>query len=180
MNFNESMGIHRQGNDVQNKNNKKKFMILRVGEDHYGIFLHQVREVIATNQMTILPSMPDFFAGVINLRGKIIPTVYLNKSLRTHEDKPDKLVVRKPCIVITEFEGTFFGALVDDVSEVVTVNLDQVDNSMNQDIEYHDLFLGVIKIEKKKPIPILNLEKSLRIDELRKKQNFENIDQENK
>lgn len=74
-----AFGMNDSGSNSDSKVQKKKFMILALGESRFAVHLHQVREVIATNQVTILPSMPEYFAGVINLRGRIISTVFLKK-----------------------------------------------------------------------------------------------------
>lgn len=175
-----AFGMNDVGASSESKVQKKKFMILALGESLFAIHLHQVREVIATNQVTILPSMPDYFAGVINLRGRIISTVFLKKSLKSFEKEVDKSLSSKPCIVITDIQGSQFGAYVDDVAEVVSVESQQIDESMNQDVDYQDLFQGVLKFSDRKPIPILNMEKALRIEELKNRHNLENITQEMK
>jgi len=63
------------------KTRAKKFMFLKVGDNTYALPLNCVREVLGLGQISTLPNMPEYFAGLINLRGKIISAVYLEKSL---------------------------------------------------------------------------------------------------
>ena len=160
-------GLHDDGSTKSSKPQRKKFMILVLGDKIFAVHLHHVREVISTNQVTILPRMPDYYAGVINLRGRIISTVYLKKSLRALDREADKTHKSKPCIVVTDINGAQYGAFVDDVSEVISVEAGQIDETMNQDVDSKELFFGVLKFSDRRPIPILNLEKAMRIEELK-------------
>src|SRR5215470_16827793 len=49
----------------------------KVGEEHYGIDIQQVREIRAWQVATQLPNTPAFVRGVINLRGTIVPILDL-------------------------------------------------------------------------------------------------------
>ncbi len=43
----------------------------------YGIEISKVREVMDYKKITIVPKTPDFMKGVINLRGGVVPVIYL-------------------------------------------------------------------------------------------------------
>lgn len=144
----------------------RKFMFLKLGEAKFAIPLSQVREVLGLGQMTSLPNMPSYFAGLINLRGKIVSAVDLRKSLNFVEGtQTPQDSVKRPCVVITEIEGRIFGAIVDDVVEVQAFNESDVDHSVDS-LSYKDMFDGLIKFQGASLAPILNLKRALRIDEL--------------
>jgi chemotaxis signal transduction protein len=48
-------------------------VIVPVGNDFYAIPAEVVREVVADLRTTLLPTAPDVFLGVFNLRGEVVP-----------------------------------------------------------------------------------------------------------
>ena len=98
---------------------------LNAGEFAVGI-LH-VREIIAIQEITPLPRVPEYVRGVINLRGKIIPVVDLRMRLNLDAREYD----RATCIIVMEIERPGgvtmnIGCVVDTVSEVIDLRSDQI------------------------------------------------------
>ena len=58
-----------------------QLVTFRLGKEIYGIDILKIQEVVNDIGVTHLPNAPDFIEGVINLRGKIIPVVDLNRRL---------------------------------------------------------------------------------------------------
>ena len=56
---------------------KKKFILVKLEKNTFAIALSSVREVMGLTQLSFLPNMPPYFAGLINLRGKIISAIDL-------------------------------------------------------------------------------------------------------
>jgi purine-binding chemotaxis protein CheW len=146
------------------KSRAKKFMFLRVGPNTFALPLTTVREVLGLGQISTLPNMPAYFAGLINLRGKIISAVYLQKSLNFLGNMGDIDKSRRPCVIITEVSGRMFGAIVDDVVEVLAIADENIDHAVDN-LNNKDVFDGIIKKDGAQLAPILNLNKALRISE---------------
>jgi two-component system chemotaxis response regulator CheV len=90
------------------------------GKETFGINVFKVREVCESMAITETPNMPAGVAGIVSLRGAIIPVIALGKSLGMHsEKKAEKLI-------ITEFSGHTQGFLVGDVDRIVRVDWEQV------------------------------------------------------
>lgn len=143
----------------------RKFMFLRVGQNLFALPLSVVREVLGLGQISAIPNMPAYFAGLINLRGKIVSAVYLKKSLSFQTGTESEAKTRRPCVVITELNGRMFGAIVDDVVEVSAVQESEVDTLVDG-LENKDVFVGIIKRDEQKLAPILHLERALRVGDL--------------
>lgn len=150
------------------KSKKKKFMILLLGDKKFALPLSLVREVIAPPPLTLLPHMPSYFTGVVNLRGKIISVIHLKKSLSQEDSNPKMMKGKRPCIIITDLQGHLFGALVDDVTEVISVTENQIDLSLNEELQGERTYQGVLKFSDFSVAPILNVEVALKIEELKK------------
>lgn len=150
---------------TKQKTRAKKFLFLRVSTHTFAIPLSSVREVLGLGQISVLPNMPIYFAGLINLRGKIISAVDLKKCLTFLTSIGKDPTSKRPCVVITEIQGRMFGAIADDVVEVLAIGDELIDNSIDG-LENKEVFTGVIKRDGSPLAPILNLERALKIDEL--------------
>ncbi len=91
-----------------------------VGGEEFGIDILRVREIIRAQEFTRVPNSPDFIAGVINLRGRVIPVLSLRKRFGLEEQPHDK----QTRIVVVELTGNILGFIVDSVSEVLRIPVD--------------------------------------------------------
>ena len=62
-------------NDVE-KNNRQ-FVVFKLGDQEFGVDIHNVSIVEKYMNITRVPSTPIYIKGVINLRGEIIPIMSL-------------------------------------------------------------------------------------------------------
>ncbi len=159
--------IHQKAASGANGNpaRPQKFMFLKLGQSQFAIPLSSVREVLGLGQLSSLPNMPPYFAGLINLRGKIVSAVDLKKSLNFLSEKDRESQSKRPCIIITEVNGRLFGAIADDVIEVSAIADIQVDHAVDG-MANKESFKGIIKKNGETLAPVLNLEKALRLHEL--------------
>lgn len=102
------------------KNQVVRFM---VGKESFGLDIGRVQEIVTVPEITRVPDTPDFLEGIINLRGKIISVVDLRKRLRINGAERHK----KNRILVTEINGKVVGLVVDEVSEVLSLNLDNIE-----------------------------------------------------
>jgi purine-binding chemotaxis protein CheW len=98
-----------------------RYMTFRLADEDYGIAILNVVQLIRLQHITRVPRMPDFVRGVINLRGKVIPTVDLRSKFgmgRTEETDHTVIIV----VQHETDEGLLtIGLLVDEVLEVVNL-----------------------------------------------------------
>jgi len=100
----------------------EQILVFRLGEEEYGLPVASVREVVAMpDQLTRLPRAPAFVAGIMNLRGRVIPVI----DQRLRFDVPGMAQTRRRIIVAAL--GTLeAGFVVDAVSEVLRVPTNQM------------------------------------------------------
>lgn len=98
-----------------------KYLCFLLQGGSYGVSILEVKEIIEHTEVTPLPMMPDFFAGTLNLRGRVVPVVDL--AMRLNMGKAERS--RRGCIVILEIningESVDVGAMVDAVSQVADI-----------------------------------------------------------
>ena len=93
-----------------------RFLSFNIGDSLYGIELPYVIEIVSMQQITVVPSLPHYILGIMNLRGKVVPVIdvrlKLGQELRPYDDKT--------CIIITQIEEMQVGLIVDSVAEVLS------------------------------------------------------------
>ena len=107
--------------------------------------LNLVKEVISLVPITPIPKVPDFYKGLINLRGQIISIIDLRVKLGLKEAPIEP---KKTCIIITHVGDIVVGSITDEVIEVVGYEPEQLDISENERVEKKGD--GVIAVAKEK------------------------------
>ena len=59
----------------------QELLILGVGDELFGVNIEYVQEIQILRGLTPVPGIPDFWAGLINLRGRLVPALDLRKYL---------------------------------------------------------------------------------------------------
>ena len=54
-----------------------EYLTFRLGNEEYGIDILKVQEIRGYEQPTRIANAPEFIKGVVNLRGTIVPIVYM-------------------------------------------------------------------------------------------------------
>lgn len=97
---------------------QNRYLTFKSEEKIYGIDLAHVVEIIGVLPFTKVPLLPDYFKGIVNLRGKVVPVVDVRIKLgRAPQEKYDE----KTCILVVDIKDMCVGLIVDSVSEVLTL-----------------------------------------------------------
>jgi len=91
--------------------------------EEFGVDIMQVSEVIPVSRITRIPQAPECIKGLINLRGKILVVIDLNKRLGLSSKETDSL----SRIIIMEIKDTVIGMLVNSVKEVIRLPLSSIE-----------------------------------------------------
>lgn len=109
---------------LEEKNLKKMLVFVSDGL-YFGVDISNVIEIITNNKITYVPKMPEFVKGIINLRGQIIPIVDVREKM-----KKDKVEYgEEACIIVLHVQSSLIGILVEGVSYVTDINMDNVTES---------------------------------------------------
>ena len=95
-----------------------RYLTFSLGNESYGLAISYVTEIVGTQPITPIPESPDYMKGIINLRGKIIPV--LDMRLKFKEEA--LAYNERTCIVVVDIQSAFMGLIVDQVSEVMTID----------------------------------------------------------
>jgi len=104
----------------------RQYLTFKLGNEVFAIDVAKVREVLDLTNITAIPRTPDFMAGVINLRGNVVPVVDLRLCFEMSKTESSN----NTCILVVEVlldgESTIIGALADSVEEVIDLEPDQI------------------------------------------------------
>ncbi|WP_374351781.1 chemotaxis protein CheW [Chitinimonas sp.] len=99
-----------------------EYLVFTLGREEYGIDILKVQEIRGYDHVTGIANTPAFIKGVINLRGIIVPIVDLRIKFALGEPSYDQFTV----VIILNVARRVIGIVVDGVSDVITLNGEQI------------------------------------------------------
>lgn len=126
-----------------------KYLTFTLHDESYGIDVLKVREIIRQTNITVVPQMPAYVRGVINLRGKIIPVM----DLRLRFGFADAASTEHTCIIVVQVKlpdgkATQMGLVVDGVEEVANIAAADIEETPNFGGQIAtDYIVGMAKIK---------------------------------
>lgn len=146
--------------------NSMQYLTFSLGDEVFAMDIRTVREIIQHASMTVVPLMPDFLRGVINLRGAVVPVIDLQSRL----GRARATVGKKTCIIILDVgvdaDRVELGLMVDAVSEVIEIADAQIESAPQFGAMVAREFIrGMGKVDGAF-IVILDPERALNVDEM--------------
>jgi len=143
-----------------------QYLIIQLQAESFGVDISVVREIIAYVAPTQIPMMPAFVAGVINLRGQVVPVIDMARRF----ERPATVIHKRSCIVIVDLqEGESrqrLGVIVDAVNEVLEFSADQIEPAPQFGAGLRPEFIrGMGKVDNKF-IVLLEMARVLSMDEM--------------
>jgi purine-binding chemotaxis protein CheW len=143
-----------------------QYLTFTLGAEVFAMDIRNLREIIQVGPMTVLPLMPSFLRGVINLRGAVVPVI----DLQARFGRRMAALGKKSCIVIFDSllhgERVELGLLVDAVSEVIEIARDQIEPppAFGAGVQ-RDFILGLGKVAQRFVV-IVDPDKAFDVDEM--------------
>lgn len=106
------------GIDIQ----QTRFLQFDLGSESYAVELLNVKEVIPVPETAILPNSPNYYVGIMNLRGQIISVIDLRKKLNITPKEKDL----EEAVIIFEIDGIGVGAIVDSINKVLNLSTNEI------------------------------------------------------
>jgi purine-binding chemotaxis protein CheW len=140
----------------------RQYVTFSIKDELFGIDVRRAQEVMNLPVITKVPNTMPFMKGVIDLRGKIIPLIDMRIKFKIEEKAYDQ----KTVIIIIDVKNIVCGIIVDSVSDVVDMSLDDVQHTPHfaTDIDRDSVF-GIGKIGEELVI-VLDVDKLLTDEEL--------------
>jgi purine-binding chemotaxis protein CheW len=153
-----------------------QYLTFALGRESYGVAIQAVREILEVPSFTVVPMVPGFVRGVINLRGAVVPVIDLAARLELGSAQAS----RRSCVVIVELpvveageanggaDGArhVIGALVDAVHEVVEIAAARIEAAPGVGTRVPPEYLSGVARIGGRLVGILNLARALSTQEL--------------
>ena len=142
------------------------YLSFKLDDEFFGVDVRKVIEILEVPGITRIPLAPDYMAGIINLRGKVLPLIDTKVKFGLN---PIEFTV-DTCIVVIEIEveGEVLqiGTLVDSVLEVLEVAQSNIQPSPSIEAKYRlDFIKGMIRKDEDF-IMLLNLDEVFSIQDV--------------
>ena len=137
----------------------KSYLTFKLGEEQFAVNIGHVKKILEITEITKVPHAPDYYLGVINLFGNVLPVIDGRLKFGLEKRQMDK----NACIIVlmlsTENGAHAIGILVDQVLKVTDI----LDENLSAPPEVggkfkHD-FIQSIANNENEFIIVLNVEK---------------------
>ena len=106
----------------ESKLSEQKYITFSLGDEDYGVPVTQVLEIVRMENLIRVPHSIDYFLGMMDVRGQVIPIVDLKKKLHM-----DFLTEKPERAILIETGGRKIGLAVDRVTHVKNFSTDTID-----------------------------------------------------
>ena len=95
-----------------------QFVVFRLAEEEYAVPIEAVKEIVRVpDTLTAVPMAPSFMAGVVNLRGSVLPVIdQRTRFALARAERSDR-----QRILVLVLDGVHAGFVVDQVNEVLKI-----------------------------------------------------------
>lgn len=140
----------------------KQYLVFSLGGEKYAVDILKVQEIRAYENVTRIANEPEQLKGVTNLRGVIVPII----DMRIKFKLANVEYIDATMVIVVNVGGRVIGIVVDGVSDVMTLNPNQIkpapDFAMSMSSDYLE---GLASVEDKMFV-IVNIDKLLSAEEL--------------
>ena len=142
---------------------EKQFVTFKIEKSFYCIDIMEVQEVIRKISVTPMPNFPSFVEGVMNLRGRIIPLLSIDKRLLEIDNTKfpldglgntnsnncikDVNVQNNLKLIVVKIETIMVGLLVDALDKILTADENQIQSAEGiGKFSNHQMIGGILQV----------------------------------
>jgi len=121
-----------------------EYVTIMIGEQLFGLPIARVQDVFMPERLTRVPLASREIAGVLNLRGRIVPAI----DMRARLGLPVAASDRPAMAVGVDLRGESYGLLIDSIGEVLKLADDSREvNPVNLDPRLAKMAAGVHRLD---------------------------------
>ncbi|MDR3349661.1 MAG: chemotaxis protein CheW [Acidaminococcales bacterium] len=114
-----------------------QLVVFKLAMEEYAIDIGHVSEIRKMLAITRVPKTPEYYLGVMNLRGSVLPVIDLKKRLSL----PSTAKTEDSRIIILSVDDISFGVTVDAVSEVSIIDKADIEPPSSIDTNVENRFV---------------------------------------
>lgn len=132
----------------------KQYIVVKLDSEQYGIDIQYVDNIVRMQRITRVPKAQEYFKGVINLRGEIIPVMSMRMKFGLGVDE----YTNTTRIIIIKLEAqSSVGIIVDEVKEVVTLDEENIEKPAYNETDEKAAYLNGVGKHGDGLISLLNI-----------------------
>lgn len=132
-----------------------QYIVVKLGDEQYGIDISYVDNIVRMQRITRVPKSQQYYVGVINLRGEVVPIMSLRRRFGLDDDVYANAT--RIIIICTEDQSKV-GFIVDEVQEVVNLDPSKVEKpAFKLDEENASFLAGIGKKTDESLISLLDI-----------------------
>lgn len=144
---------------IQDEEKELQFVVFGLSEKEYAVNILQVIEIRKLTPVTRVPKSRDYYLGVINLRGNVIPIVDLKKRLGL----PVTDYNDNSRVIVIKLNDVVFGIVVDCVDKIVNIDEKTLKNNLSNDSLIEKRFIKQVVNLDDRIFIVLNLEEIIKL-----------------
>ena len=132
----------------------QEFVTVKIKGQRFGIPVLIINDVLNYHPITRVPLAPNEIRGILNLRGHIVTAIDLRRALNVEDSEENQ----DEMIIVIEENGQWFGFIVDEVGDVMSLPDEQFENNPGtMDDQWKRASSGVYRLENELLV-VLNIE----------------------
>ncbi|MEI2665683.1 chemotaxis protein CheW [Rossellomorea sp. LJF3] len=128
---------------MKDESEEFKVVAFRIGNEEYACQISQIISIERTQTVTALPGMPDYFHGIINLRGSLTPIIDLRTLLNTGSSPLQTDFQR---YIVVKIADKPVGLIVDEATDVLDIPLDSIQRDTIVNAANIPYLLGILHL----------------------------------
>ncbi len=133
---------------------QRELITFEVSGQIFALDIMAIREIRAWSPVTPMPRVPHYVAGVVNLRGTVLPVVDLAARLGW----PATEATPRHAIIVCQVNGQAQGLIVDSVSDIVTFDSESLQAAPSTGNDSVVPFLEGLTAIEEKMVMVLDLQ----------------------
>jgi purine-binding chemotaxis protein CheW len=148
-----------------------RYLTFTLQGELYALDIQEITEIIEYRSLTVVPMMPSFIRGVLNLRGRVLPVI----DLAARFGQSVTQVARRTGIIVVQTAGdtedgsetgTGIGIMVDGVNKVVHLGAEDIEPPPAFGVGIRSDFISGMAKHKGAFIIVLDVGKVLSMEEM--------------
>ena len=119
----------------------------------FGIKASYISEILTNQHITILPLLPSYIKGIINMRGMIIPIIDIRIKMGKSPAEP----TNHSCVIVLNINSMMLGVYVDTVSLVTDIDENEI--APPSPTNRQELVNGMVSMADGKTLLLIDCEK---------------------
>ncbi|MGE5626964.1 MAG: chemotaxis protein CheW [Solirubrobacterales bacterium] len=113
-----------------------EILTFKLGDEPFGISISLVEAIEHMVPITYVPKARSHIAGLINIRGNIVPAIDLSKLFKLSRE------IENAKLILIRYDNQELGLMVDEVEDVIEINEDDIESISQEAGEFSIINYG--------------------------------------